>query len=271
VVAVGQVPHPGVWQLAQFYLSTNCFLLQLAQLAATVGSDIKASELAANPFFQHFIKFSTAIDASPEVVTDPHLQKNAAIAPTFEAGTDESELQVNPFAQHAQITAESIKASETSAAESALQVDPFIQHAQFAADSIKATDVEERSRSAEKVSSGPVIDALQQTGARLVKVPAVVVPNTPVVVFNPPMPRVGQAFVGGQFHAQDELGQYAFGHYGGPYTKVEAKDQHGRLSGSFAYVDAEGNIQMRQYSSNPGEGFKVSGSDLPVGPLNVSS
>merc|ERR1712142_1203651 len=32
---------------------------------------------------------------------------------------------------------------------------------------------------------------------------------------NPPMPTPDVPFAGGQFHTQDEMGQYAFGHHGG--------------------------------------------------------
>merc|ERR1712142_531994 len=46
---------------------------------------------------------------------------------------------------------------------------------------------------------------------------------------NPPMPTADIPFVGGQFHAQDEMGQYAFGHHGGSNTRVETRDFLGRV------------------------------------------
>ncbi|CAL4063910.1 unnamed protein product [Meganyctiphanes norvegica] len=81
---------------------------------------------------------------------------------------------------------------------------------------------------------------------------------------NPPIPTPDVPFRGGQFHAQDENGQYAFGYYGGSSTRVEAKDSLGRVSGSFAYVNPDGDVQVRKYSAAPGVGFKVAASDLPA-------
>merc|ERR1712215_255422 len=87
---------------------------------------------------------------------------------------------------------------------------------------------------------------------------------SPLDAPNPPMPNLNIPPRGGQFHARDELGQYAFGHYGGPNTRVESKDYLGRVTGSFAYVDGEGEVQVRKYASAPGMGTKVAGSDIPV-------
>merc|ERR1712236_124415 len=87
---------------------------------------------------------------------------------------------------------------------------------------------------------------------------------SPLDAPNPPMPNLNIPHRGGQYHAQDELGQYAFGHYGGPNTRVESKDYLGRVTGSFAYVDGEGEVQVRKYASAPGMGTKVAGSDIPV-------
>merc|ERR1712033_42819 len=70
---------------------------------------------------------------------------------------------------------------------------------------------------------------------------------SPLDAPNPPMPNLNIPHRGGQYHAQDELGQYAFGHYGGPNTRVESKDYLGRVTGSFAYVDGEGDVQVRKY------------------------
>ena len=74
---------------------------------------------------------------------------------------------------------------------------------------------------------------------------AIVESPEPLNAPNPPMPNLALDGQNGQFHAQDELGQYSFGHYGGPNTRVETKDAFGRVSGSFAYVDPEGDVQVR--------------------------
>ncbi|CAL4122281.1 unnamed protein product, partial [Meganyctiphanes norvegica] len=117
-----------------------------------------------------------------------------------------------------------------------------------------------------------------QTGAAL-QVPVVVV-GTPVVKAvgltgvvveapepldapNPPMPTPDFPFVGGQFHAQDEMGQYAFGHHGGSNTRVETRDYLGRVAGSFSYVNPVGEIHVRKYAAASGMGFKVAASDIP--------
>ncbi|CAL4102787.1 unnamed protein product, partial [Meganyctiphanes norvegica] len=106
----------------------------------------------------------------------------------------------------------------------------------------------------------------------IVKAAAVAV-SSPVIVAeapepldapNPPMPSLDAPFVGGKFHAQDEIGQYAFGHYGGSNTRVEAKDYLGRVTGSFSYINPEGDVHVRKYAAAPGMGFKVAGSDIPV-------
>merc|ERR1711915_336768 len=81
---------------------------------------------------------------------------------------------------------------------------------------------------------------------------------------NPPMPTPDVPFVGGQFHAQDEMGQYAFGHHGGSNTRVETRDFLGRVTGSFAYTNPEGDVHVRKYAAASGMGFKVAGSDIPV-------
>merc|ERR1712212_217258 len=81
---------------------------------------------------------------------------------------------------------------------------------------------------------------------------------------NPPMPTADVPFVGGQFHAQDEMGQYAFGHHGGSNTRVETRDFLGRVTGSFAYANPEGDVHVRKYAAASGIGFKVAGSDIPV-------
>merc|ERR1712106_1063520 len=88
---------------------------------------------------------------------------------------------------------------------------------------------------------------------------------------NPPMPRLDVPFVGGQFHAQDENGAYAFGHHGGSNTRVETRDYLGRVTGSFSYVNPEGDVHVRKYAAASGMGFKVAGSDIPVDTPEVAA
>merc|ERR1712142_1428924 len=88
---------------------------------------------------------------------------------------------------------------------------------------------------------------------------------------NPPMPTRNVPFVGGQFHAQDEMGQYAFGHHGGSNTRVETRDFLGRVTGSFAYANPEGDVHVRKYAAASGMGFKVAGSDIPVDTPEVAA
>merc|ERR1712198_585655 len=69
-----------------------------------------------------------------------------------------------------------------------------------------------------------------------------------------------------QFHAQDEFGQFSFGHAGGPLARTEARNAHGVTTGSYQYVDANGLLQTVNYVADPVNGFRVAGTNLPVGP-----
>ncbi|XP_068221059.1 uncharacterized protein [Palaemon carinicauda] len=68
-----------------------------------------------------------------------------------------------------------------------------------------------------------------------------------------------------QYHAQDELGQYSFGYSGGPSDRSETRDAFGNVRGSYNYIDAEGKVQTQHYVADA-LGFRVSGTNLPVGP-----
>merc|ERR1712198_610446 len=68
-----------------------------------------------------------------------------------------------------------------------------------------------------------------------------------------------------QFHAQDEFGQFSFGHAGGPSARTESRDAYGVTTGSYQYLDAHGLIQTVNYISDAA-GFRVVGTNLPVGP-----
>merc|ERR1712021_70060 len=69
-----------------------------------------------------------------------------------------------------------------------------------------------------------------------------------------------------QFHAQDEFGQFSFGHAGGPLARSDARNAYGITTGSYQYVDANGLLQTAQYVADPINGFRVSATNLPVAP-----
>nr|XP_053645989.1 LOW QUALITY PROTEIN: uncharacterized protein LOC128698011 [Cherax quadricarinatus] len=68
-----------------------------------------------------------------------------------------------------------------------------------------------------------------------------------------------------QYHAQDELGQYAFGYSGGPSSRAETRDVFGIVRGSYNYIDSDGKIQARHYVADA-NGFRVAGTNIPVAP-----
>merc|ERR1712142_1085745 len=68
-----------------------------------------------------------------------------------------------------------------------------------------------------------------------------------------------------KFHAQDELGQYNFGHYGGPSSRNEVRDAFGVVRGQVNYIDADGIVQQQNYIADA-MGFRVSATNLPVAP-----
>merc|ERR1712038_1800420 len=69
-----------------------------------------------------------------------------------------------------------------------------------------------------------------------------------------------------QFHAQDEFGQFSFGHQDINSAKVESRDAFGNVRGSYQYVDANGIVQTVNYIADPVNGFRVEATNLPVGP-----
>merc|ERR1712130_977396 len=66
-----------------------------------------------------------------------------------------------------------------------------------------------------------------------------------------------------QFHAQDEFGQFSFGHAGGPLARTEARNAYGVTTGSYQYVDANGLVQTVNYIADDVNGFRVQGTNLP--------
>merc|ERR1712061_957380 len=69
-----------------------------------------------------------------------------------------------------------------------------------------------------------------------------------------------------QFHAQDEFGQFSFGHAGGPSARTEARNAYGVTTGSYQYIDANGLLQTVNYVADDVNGFRVQGTNLPVSP-----
>merc|ERR1711962_1925196 len=69
-----------------------------------------------------------------------------------------------------------------------------------------------------------------------------------------------------QFHAQDEFGQFSFGYENINSAKQETKDALGVTRGSYQYVDANGLVQSVNYISDDINGFRVTGTNLPVAP-----
>merc|ERR1711892_312733 len=70
-----------------------------------------------------------------------------------------------------------------------------------------------------------------------------------------------------QFHAQDEFGQFSFGHAGGPSARTEARNAYGVTTGSYQYIDANGLLQTVNYIADSVNGFRVAGTNLPVAPV----
>merc|ERR1712168_1606303 len=68
-----------------------------------------------------------------------------------------------------------------------------------------------------------------------------------------------------KFHAQDEFGQYNFGHFGGPSSRNEVRDAFGVVRGQVNYIDADGNVQQSNYVADA-NGYRVAATNLPVAP-----
>ncbi|KAK4306867.1 hypothetical protein Pmani_021335 [Petrolisthes manimaculis] len=88
---------------------------------------------------------------------------------------------------------------------------------------------------------------------------------TPVTYNYNVAPVAPVAPVQSKYHAQDELGQYSFGYFGGPSSRAETRDAFGHVRGSYNYVDPDGKVQTQHYVAD-GLGFRVAGTNLPVAP-----
>ncbi|XP_042869315.1 calphotin-like isoform X2 [Penaeus japonicus] len=78
-------------------------------------------------------------------------------------------------------------------------------------------------------------------------------------------PAAAIAGVQSQYHAQDEIGQYSFGYYNSQSSRAETRDASGTVRGAFSYVDPNGQVQTQHYVADS-KGFRVAGTNLPVGP-----
>ncbi len=70
---------------------------------------------------------------------------------------------------------------------------------------------------------------------------------------------------------QDEYGQYSYGYSGGPSSKMEMKTLDGITRGGYSYIDANGILQKVNYVSDPVNGFRVSGTNLPISNIATAS
>lgn len=93
------------------------------------------------------------------------------------------------------------------------------------------------------------------------------VPNVvaqPVIAAKQPI--VAYAPIGHQYQSQDNYGQYAYG-YAGPWgAKSETKTADGVVRGGYSYIDASGVLQNVHYTADAVHGFRVAGTNIPVGP-----
>ena len=72
--------------------------------------------------------------------------------------------------------------------------------------------------------------------------------------------------VSSQYHNQDLLGQYAYGYADPNSQKHESRSANGITHGGYSYVDGNGLVQSVEYTADPVHGFRVAGTNLPVGP-----
>merc|ERR1712212_117444 len=91
--------------------------------------------------------------------------------------------------------------------------------------------------------------------------PAPVIPYTPIAVQPAAVPTEYKS----QFHSQDELGQFSFGHISADQAHHQVRDFTGAVQGSYTYINAEGEQVVAHYIADA-NGFRVSSNDLPVAP-----
>merc|ERR1712142_1206285 len=91
--------------------------------------------------------------------------------------------------------------------------------------------------------------------------PAPVVQYAPIAVQPAHVPTEYKS----QYHSQDELGQFSFGHISADQAHHQVRDFTGAVQGSYTYIDAEGEQVVANYIADS-NGFRVSSNALPVAP-----
>ncbi|CAL4059562.1 unnamed protein product, partial [Meganyctiphanes norvegica] len=91
--------------------------------------------------------------------------------------------------------------------------------------------------------------------------PAPVIPYTPIAVQPAAVPTEYKS----QYHSQDELGQFSFGHISADQAHHQVRDFTGAVQGSYTYINAEGEQVVAHYIADS-NGFRVSSNALPVAP-----
>jgi len=117
------------------------------------------------------------------------------------------------------------------------------------------------------VLAQPVLKAAEpvKVEAKTVVAPAPVIYNTAPVVAAAPVAVAPPANPSSQFQAQDEFGNLEYGYANINSQKHEVGNTYGGVSGSYSYVDANGQIQTTNYIAD-GLGFRVQATNLPVAP-----
>lgn len=86
----------------------------------------------------------------------------------------------------------------------------------------------------------------------------------PSYAYTAPFAASSYSPVHSQYHSQDEFGQYSYGYNSGSSSKAEVKTLDGITRGGYSYVDANGQVQHYNYVSDPVNGFRVAGTNLPA-------
>ncbi|XP_076053546.1 cuticle protein 7-like [Oratosquilla oratoria] len=81
----------------------------------------------------------------------------------------------------------------------------------------------------------------------------------------PAVPALPMGLTAMQYRSQDELGNVAFNHAGGPSSRSEFRTPFGAQVGSFSYIDGAGKVQHRTYVADA-FGTRMTGTDLPEAP-----
>lgn len=98
--------------------------------------------------------------------------------------------------------------------------------------------------------------------------PAISYAAAPVVAAAPAAVAVASPAVKSQYHAQDELGNTAYGHSEPGQIHTAVQDANGNRVGSFSYLNpTDGQIHRTDYVADA-LGYRVAANDLPVAPAS---